>query len=409
VTKSFERGVISNVSGYAEILRGNFEQARDHLAIGRDCHAVTGSVFGEAFSTCYRGLMEAIQGRLNEALRVYTRADTLDSEERQSASRAVIDSFAADVLYEQNQLREARDKLHDCLPVTNEFAYCGIVNAYHLTMIRLLAAEGDFARALGLLDEAEDEGARRGHLRLVGILRWERVRLALTMGDLAEANAAAKHAASHGHFGVAGDGAYLHYPEELDATDLGAYRLMIHNGRSAEALRVIAPAITRAEAGRRVWRATRLRILKVVALHASGEREPAQRNLRAVLRATAREGFVRSFLDEGPLLTELLNDRTKSEDACAPDGECDALERLKGHLESREGAGTVSGSLIGTLSEREQELVSCLNEGWSNKEISARLHLSEHTVKWHLRNIYDKLGVRSRTSALAALRRNGLL
>ena len=52
------------------------------------------------------------------------------------------------------------------------------------------------------------------------------------------------------------------------------------------------------------------------------------------------------------------------------------------------------------LSEKEAAVLAELAQGSSNKEIASRLWLSEQTVKFHLRNIYRKLGITSRTEAL---------
>lgn len=53
------------------------------------------------------------------------------------------------------------------------------------------------------------------------------------------------------------------------------------------------------------------------------------------------------------------------------------------------------------LSGREQAVVDLLLQGLSNRAIAAQLHLSCATVKFHLRNVYEKLGVRTRSEAIA--------
>ena len=62
-----------------------------------------------------------------------------------------------------------------------------------------------------------------------------------------------------------------------------------------------------------------------------------------------------------------------------------------------------------SLTPRELEVLKLVASGSSNREIGRALLLSEATVKSHLVHIYDKLGVRSRTSAVAAARKQGVL
>lgn len=62
-----------------------------------------------------------------------------------------------------------------------------------------------------------------------------------------------------------------------------------------------------------------------------------------------------------------------------------------------------------SLTPRELEVLKLVAAGSSNRDIGHTLLLSEATVKSHLVHIYDKLGVRSRTSAVAAAREQGVL
>ena len=56
------------------------------------------------------------------------------------------------------------------------------------------------------------------------------------------------------------------------------------------------------------------------------------------------------------------------------------------------------------LSPREHEILELLAQGFPNKEIAHRVGVSDGTVRWHLRHVYDKLHVRSRTEAALKFR-----
>ena len=61
------------------------------------------------------------------------------------------------------------------------------------------------------------------------------------------------------------------------------------------------------------------------------------------------------------------------------------------------------------LTEREGHVLALMAEGAGNKEIAARLHISEHTVKFHVSSILGKLGAATRTEAVARGYREGLI
>jgi DNA-binding NarL/FixJ family response regulator len=61
----------------------------------------------------------------------------------------------------------------------------------------------------------------------------------------------------------------------------------------------------------------------------------------------------------------------------------------------------------GRLTEREQAVLTLVAEGVTNGEIARRLRVSENTVKFHLQNLYLKLGVSNRTEAATLFLRRG--
>ena len=68
-----------------------------------------------------------------------------------------------------------------------------------------------------------------------------------------------------------------------------------------------------------------------------------------------------------------------------------------------------STNSLDALSDREREVLICIKEGASNREIAQKLVLSEHTVKSHLRSILRKLNISNRQQAAAYAEREGLV
>jgi NarL family two-component system response regulator LiaR len=66
-------------------------------------------------------------------------------------------------------------------------------------------------------------------------------------------------------------------------------------------------------------------------------------------------------------------------------------------------------SLAEPLTEREEDVIRLLGQGMSNKEIGAALFVSETTIKYHLKNIYSKLGASDRTEAALVATQRGIL
>ena len=74
------------------------------------------------------------------------------------------------------------------------------------------------------------------------------------------------------------------------------------------------------------------------------------------------------------------------------------------------GTSAAGGALAAQgLTEREKDLLRMMAGGYSNHDLAERLSVSENTVKWHLRNVYDKLNTRNRLQAVSIARHLGLI
>jgi two-component system response regulator DevR len=77
-------------------------------------------------------------------------------------------------------------------------------------------------------------------------------------------------------------------------------------------------------------------------------------------------------------------------------------------LDSFEDRRTSTGRCSERLTEREREVFEAVAHGMSNREIALKLHLSEHTVKQHLKRIFEKLGVSSRVELVLLVAKSRL-
>lgn len=126
--------------------------------------------------------------------------------------------------------------------------------------------------------------------------------------------------------------------------------------------------------------------------------------LQKTLEGAARQGALAPLAAEKVFLTELVEDQRIAQFLSTSDLARQILRRL-----SRLGvAASALGGPTG-LSRRETKVLLMIAEGGSNKFIAHALGLSEATVKFHLSNVYRKLGCRKRREAIIAARSLGLV
>lgn len=144
--------------------------------------------------------------------------------------------------------------------------------------------------------------------------------------------------------------------------------------------------------------------------------ETAARHLVRAVGLAAKRGILRPFQDRIDLISGVVNETKASAWGFALPEEkaffsdlCRLLPTetrlLADEIEQARG----DGKLLETPTARELELLGLIEAGLSNQQLADRLNLSIATVKWHLYNLYTKLGVSSRSAALAKAKTLNLL
>ncbi|NTV63391.1 MAG: LuxR family transcriptional regulator, partial [Oscillochloris sp.] len=294
----------------------------------------------------------------------------------------------ARIAYQWDDLAATQQYGQQCLQLTRRIERVDTSASYALLLARLHLAQGDLEDAAAVIDGAEAFVRQQGFAFRIPEIVAAQVLVLMRQGHLATA---AQLAATH----------------ELS---LSQARVHLAQGEPTTALVLLEPLRQRAEA--QGWADERLAVLvlQAVALRSGGERDKAQRLLTEALALAKPEGFIRTFVDEGAPMAGLLVE------ALAAGVEPTYVRRLLAAFPPAEPAQTdpspesdPDGRLVEPLSERECEVLALIAEGLTNQDVAARLYISLHTVKVHARNIYAKLGVTSRTQAVARGRALGIL
>lgn len=161
-------------------------------------------------------------------------------------------------------------------------------------------------------------------------------------------------------------------------------------------------------------------ILKALVYSTQNKVEEALEVLKKVFDLTEKEEYVRVFIDEGQPMLDLLKiaktrrvfpayvrKLIKSFQFSAKQSQYMEDDLIKNTSHSSPLLNRTNYP-IELLSNREQEILNLIKEGLSNKEIASRLTITVATVKSHLFNIYQKLGVYNRKSAVIKAQDIGL-
>lgn len=207
---------------------------------------------------------------------------------------------------------------------------------------------------------------------------------------------------------------WLMFSEDVEDESVGSIRLLIHQDRFEEALTRLVFELEVACKFRRVHRQIKLYLLEAIACCRLGDAQRALKALRAGLGLAATGPFIRTILDEGEAAIELLH--MEYENFKQDGTEFVALRQFSQTLldavgvdsGARRRLSSPQGMLPEQLTGREQEILSLLASGAPNRSIARLAYVSENTVKFHLKNIYSKLGVKNRVQATVYARQKDI-
>jgi LuxR family maltose regulon positive regulatory protein len=137
-------------------------------------------------------------------------------------------------------------------------------------------------------------------------------------------------------------------------------------------------------------------VLQSLALQAQGQNEAAMTSLEKALSLAEPEGYIRTFIDEGKAMEELLHQASSADIAKV------YVNKLLVAFEpvtTKEQKVTTQW-LIEPLTVRELQVLRLLGTELSGPEISHELLVSLNTMRTHTKNIYSKLDVSNRRAAI---------
>src|SRR5947209_8613234 len=397
---------------HAFLVSGDVTQASEDLVAAASAPVrATGDLFALLTSITLLARLQVLQGRLRQAAITYEQV--VHVVPGQEMLHVLVGSAGyyfgrGDLLREWNELDEASRHLSQGMELVRGrlTVDAHVVTQGYTALARLQMARGDASLALATLDAFTQLASLRHfvpHLVAHGLA--VRAQVELAQDHLA---AAIRWADASG-LSTEDDLSYLHEREYLTLA-----RVRIAQGRNdpaghansgtspflRDALQLLERLLEDAEARARRGSALEILLLRALAFPAEAHRKEALASLERALLLSEPEGYIRLFLDEGEPMLALLRQAHARGIAA---GYVATLLSAFGELGARASLLRTSraDSLVEPLSERELAVLRLLVAGLSNAAMAQELVITVGTVKRHVNSIYTKLGVTSRTQAVA--------
>jgi LuxR family maltose regulon positive regulatory protein len=402
------RGIVALNLGGAYSMSGDLAAAEAALTEAITASRRANNAFGVLLAMRELAELQVMGGRLHRAADLYRQSLRI-AERRPFPAASLAHVGMGELLYEWNDLDGAMHHLTEGVELGERSGSTNIIFPSHALLARVKWAQGDLVGAVRIIQEDEHyvHSLNLSSRDLNRIVAY-RARLRLAQGD---ASAAARLLGQRS-IGV---------DDQVDHLSVFEYlvlaRVLIAQNENDAGLDLLERLLRVAEATRSMGSAIEILAVLALAVGAQGDEAQALAALERALSLAEPEGYVRTFVDEGTpmaaLLQKLLRARRRQRLIGSKEASPEYVGALLMAFRRSSGSRTFStetGLLQAVqpppdpLSARELEVLRLVAAGNSNRDISAQLFVTVDTVKKHLTHIFAKLGVSSRTQALARAR-----
>ncbi len=395
------QGWIRNILCILHCRRGDLGKAEEEAFRAIASYRMGGSLYGETFMHFHLALIYVMSGQFDLATSRAENASTLTREEfpGDSGLLAMIDSLRGHIAFERGDIETAKNFLK---PAMREMIHAEAlveVHALGLTSLaKIFHRENQAEAVTACLDQMRITGADKGLRRLTWLAAHCRYELLIMNGQFSEANTLAVEE----DLGLDKHSAGIATWFERERCALSRLRGLVRCADSPDTAEQIVTFIDEVRSLGRHRAAVEGMVLLARLHQAAGRSDAAITVLSEALTIAVLRSMAGVFVMEGeaiaPLLKALLG--RGGIISLSPT----MLSFIMRILAVIKGVPFGAGGASTIFSEREREVLALLIADHSNKMMARRLSVSEATVKFHLANIYKKLGVNTRYDAKSLAR-----
>lgn len=403
------RGGAAGFLGLVAWTNGDLAVAYQTFAAGMASLQKAGNIADAINGAITLAAIRMAQGRLHQALRIYQQGLELATVRPATGAQPVLRGAAdmyvgmSEILRERDDLPAAMQQLLTSQELGEHTGFPQNRYRWRVALARLRAAQGDWAGALDLLDEAARlyRSDFAPNVRPIAALR---TRVWVAQGRLGEALDWGRE-----------QGLSLQdspsYPREFEHITLARVLLARYQHEAdtkhalLEVVALLARLLSAAESGERTGSVIEILIVQALVHQVQGDTRAALRSLHRALILAEPEGYIRIFLDEGPAMRTLITE-CRMQHPLWPTHLAAYADTLlaafaRGEPETKAPSlSAVRPPLVDPLSERELEVLRLFKTELSGPEIANELVVALSTVRTHTKSIYSKLNVNNRRAAV---------